>query len=62
MIQKKSNFHSIIDHSTNKSTFDFMHRRHDRKRFDQIIFSKHNADVRAINFHFQSKFLRQIVS
>ena len=61
MIQKKSNFHLIIDHSTNESTFDFMHRRHDRKQFDQTISSKHNADVRAINFHFQSKFLRQIV-
>ena len=60
--KKKSNFHSIINHSTNESTFDFMHRRHDRKRFDQIIFSKHNADVRTINFHFHLKFLRQIIS
>ena len=59
--KKKSNFNSIINHLTNKLTFDFMHRRHDQKRFDQIIFLKHNANVRAINFHFQSKFLRQIV-
>ena len=38
-----------------------MHCCHDQKRFDQIIFLKHNADVRAINFYFQSKFLRKIV-
>ena len=52
MIQKKLNFHLIINYSTNESMFNFMHRRYDRKRFDQIIFLKHNANVHAINFHF----------
>ena len=62
MIQKKSHFHLIIDYSMNELTFDFMYCRHDRKQFDQAIFLKYNANVRAINFYFQSKFLRQIVS